>query len=525
MPRSTRLLAVLGLVGGLLTGVAPAAHAAGTTTSSSTSSTTVAPSRAAAAAPAARSVSLTPATGIQGGDMVQVTATGFTPGATLGGGQCIVDSTPDTGDCSGVGLVGSADGTGKLVTSRRVDRWIYVPSAGAWVDCAAPSAGCVIAIADIGNVTGTFATAPLVFGTPPPPPVTRGTITLTPSTVPKLPVFYTVNGTGFRPNAEIELFECGAGASQRADCVTGVVTARTDGSGAFTRQYYGGATISLAGRPPVNCAAASGACVIAAAEAVDFVGTLATQPVMIQVVVVPGAVSAPEGDAGTATVDVPVHLSTASGVPVTVQWSTVFSADWDPTAAAEPGVDYTTASGTVTFAPGVTQQTVPVPVLGDTTPERDETVVVGFHDATNATVGGFYGLGFATITDDDTPTIVPGAASVNEGDTGTTVVLVPVHLSKASSQPVSVDWATVFSSGWDPAVAAQPGVDYDAASGNLVFPPGTTDLTVPVTVRGDTVVESGELIVLQFSNATGGKIGGLLGLGLGGIVDDDAVAT
>ncbi|MGZ4728598.1 MAG: hypothetical protein ACXWB2_12825 [Acidimicrobiales bacterium] len=38
---------------------------------------------------------------------------------------------------------------------------------------------------------------------------------------------------------------------------------------------------------------------------------------------------------------------------------------------------------------------------GDTVVEPDEYVVVSFHHPTNATMGGFWGLGFGVITNDD----------------------------------------------------------------------------------------------------------------------------
>jgi hypothetical protein len=44
---------------------------------------------------------------------------------------------------------------------------------------------------------------------------------------------------------------------------------------------------------------------------------------------------------------------------------------------------------------------VPVTVLGDTTPEPDELVVISFLNPVNARMGGFWGLAFAGIADDD----------------------------------------------------------------------------------------------------------------------------
>jgi hypothetical protein len=73
----------------------------------------------------------------------------------------------------------------------------------------------------------------------------------------------------------------------------------------------------------------------------------------------------------------------------------------DPRFANAPD-DFTMASGTVSFAPGETQSSVPVSVVGDQIDEPDEYVVVSFSNPTNAKIGGFWGLGFGVITDDDT---------------------------------------------------------------------------------------------------------------------------
>lgn len=70
-------------------------------------------------------------------------------------------------------------------------------------------------------------------------------------------------------------------------------------------------------------------------------------------------------------------------------------------AQADPGTDYTAASGTVTFTPGDTAETVTISVHGDRLDEPDEFILVSFHHPTNADRGGPYGLGVARITNDD----------------------------------------------------------------------------------------------------------------------------
>ena len=235
-------------------------------------------------------------------------------------------------------------------------------------------------------------------------------------------------------------------------------------------------------------------------------------------VVVPGSASVPEGSSGTTTVQIPVTLTNPASSTVTVDWSTVPLAGGP--GRADEGTDYTAASGTVTFAPGETAKTVSISVNGDTRVEPDEYIVVSFHDATNAKIGGYWGLGFGAITNDDHATVLPGVGSVVEGDSGTAQLQVPVALSNPSDQTVTVQW-TSTSVASSTAGHADPASDYTPASGTLAFAPGETSKTVSISVNGDTLVEPDEYIVVSFHHATNAKVGGFWGLGFGAITNDD----
>ena len=75
-----------------------------------------------------------------------------------------------------------------------------------------------------------------------------------------------------------------------------------------------------------------------------------------------------------------VTLSNPSSTNVTVVYSTA-------NGTATAGSDYTTAGGTLTFAPGETSKTVTVVVSGDTTFEPNETFTVGLSAPSGATLG------------------------------------------------------------------------------------------------------------------------------------------
>ncbi len=100
-----------------------------------------------------------------------------------------------------------------------------------------------------------------------------------------------------------------------------------------------------------------------------------------------------EGNSGQTAFQFTVSLSTPQIAQVTVDFATA-----DGSAMA-PG-DYTAATGTVTFAPGDTSETVTVQVIGDTAVEPNETFNVNLsNDTGNAVI--LDGQGVATITNDD----------------------------------------------------------------------------------------------------------------------------
>jgi photosystem II stability/assembly factor-like uncharacterized protein len=115
----------------------------------------------------------------------------------------------------------------------------------------------------------------------------------------------------------------------------------------------------------------------------------------------PVAVKVGEGAAGTTRViRIPFDLTHPYGSTVTVNWRTT-DVPANPAVASSAAGDYVAASGTLTFPRGWTRQYVDVVVNGDGVDEPDEVVVVALREPTNATIGGFWGLGFGGITDDD----------------------------------------------------------------------------------------------------------------------------
>ena len=233
--------------------------------------------------------------------------------------------------------------------------------------------------------------------------------------------------------------------------------------------------------------------------------------------VLPGVGSVVEGNSGTTVLQVPVTLSNASAQTVMVLWSTAYGPG-APGYMAVPGADYQASSGTVTFNPGETAKTVTVLVNGDTLVEPDEYLVVSFHDPTNANVGGYWGLGFGIITNDDHATVIPGAGTVVAPLSGSADLVVPVTLSNPSTVAVTAQWTTLFVSGSppDPWLGPQaPTGDYVASSGTVTFPPGQTTAEIHIPVLADSSPGPDEHLVIAFHDPTNATMGGFWGLGFG----------
>ncbi|GIR77917.1 MAG: hypothetical protein CM15mP80_05420 [Alphaproteobacteria bacterium] len=201
-----------------------------------------------------------------------------------------------------------------------------------------------------------------------------------------------------------------------------------------------------------------------------------------------------------------VTLSAASSKTVTVDFAT---ADGTATAAN----DYISASGTLTFNPGITSQTVSVTIVQDTIDEAHETFDVVLSNATNASISDATGV--MTVTDDEaTPSL--SIADASTADETAANLTATVTLSGQSSSTVTVDYAT--SDG-----TASAAADYTNSSGTLTFNPGDTSQTFNIPILADTIDENNETFSVTLSSPTNATINDLLGQFT--IVDDDTEPT
>ncbi len=188
-----------------------------------------------------------------------------------------------------------------------------------------------------------------------------------------------------------------------------------------------------------------------------------------------------------------VTLSGASGLTTTVDYAVTGGT------ASGSGTDFTLAAGTLTFAAGVTSQNITLAIVNDVTTEVDETIIVTLSNPTNSTLGTNTAHTY-TINDNDPPTVAFSATTSN-GSEATTPVTIPVTLSAAYGQTVTVGYSVTGGS------ATSGGTDFILASGTLTFTAGVTSQDISIAVVNDTVTELNETIVVTLASPTVATLG------------------
>jgi hypothetical protein len=166
---------------------------------------------------------------------------------------------------------------------------------------------------------------------------------------------------------------------------------------------------------------------------------------------------------------------------------------------AKAGSDYVSASGTLTFTPGVTIQTFSVAIINDPFDEDNETAILTLSSAHGATLDGANPATLTILDNDDPPTVDFGSAAYSITENEGTLTM-NVTLDSPSGRTITVTYTT--SDG-----TATAGEDYVAISGTLVFTPGITNQTITITIISDELDENDETIIVTLSdveNATTG---------------------
>ncbi|HEY0076244.1 MAG TPA: Calx-beta domain-containing protein [Abditibacteriaceae bacterium] len=175
-----------------------------------------------------------------------------------------------------------------------------------------------------------------------------------------------------------------------------------------------------------------------------------------------------------------VTLSAPQQQRVTVEYATI-------NGTARANADYQGIQRTLSFAPGQVEASIAVSIKDDFTCEGNETFQVRLRNPQGATIAS--GVGLVIIKDDDVSTLTTGAYSLEENDR---TVQFQVMLSVPCEREVRASFITRDG-------LARAGTDYKAMRGQLVFAPGQTSKTFPLTVIDDLATEGDESFSIEWT--------------------------
>lgn len=235
-----------------------------------------------------------------------------------------------------------------------------------------------------------------------------------------------------------------------------------------------------------------------------------------QVLMTLGNASIFEGNSGTSILKLPVTLGGANATTVTGLASavTISGTGFHPATAGSActaGVDFISFSNVPFSIPPNTPNgtlSVNITICGDAVIEPDEQIFVFL---SNVTGGAFCTTescaAIGTIADDDgPPSISINDIASSEPAFGTKTVSFTVSLHHASSQTVTVHYATRDGTAKICTLNLLNCGDYLPTSGTLTFPPNTLSATIPVTIRGDGLQEPTESFFVDLSSPTNATI-------------------
>jgi hypothetical protein len=183
---------------------------------------------------------------------------------------------------------------------------------------------------------------------------------------------------------------------------------------------------------------------------------------------------------------------------------------------AKDGVNYTHASGTLTFGPGATQKTFSVPIINDTQYQPTLTVLLGLSNPSTGAALGAQSAAVLSITDDDLAgTLSLSAGSYTTSETAGTATIT-VNRTGGAASGVTVFYTTVDGT-------AVAGVDYLRAFGTLTFPAGVSSQAFPVKILNDGTLHPDRSLGIALHKPSAGATLGTPSVGTLTIQSDDPV--
>ncbi|WP_346320927.1 Calx-beta domain-containing protein [Chitinophaga sp. YIM B06452] len=213
-----------------------------------------------------------------------------------------------------------------------------------------------------------------------------------------------------------------------------------------------------------------------------------TVPANLALTVTKGSDASESGVNGSFNISLPTGIISSADITV----------NYTIGGTAGAGTDYTALTGTVVIPAGQSSVTVPVTAIDDQVIEATETVLLTLNGGTSGSLV-FTGTGSATvnITDNDAVpanlalTITKGADAAEPATNGNFVIGLPTGIT--SSEDITVNYTVA---------GTASSTDYTALSGTVVIPAGQNNVSVPVTVTDDQVIEVTETVIATLTGGT-----------------------
>ncbi len=200
----------------------------------------------------------------------------------------------------------------------------------------------------------------------------------------------------------------------------------------------------------------------------------------------------PTATAGFAVAAASVTESLASPMIVALAraQTAAVSVDYAVTGGTATAADYSSGTGTLTFAPGETSKALPLSIVNDGDQESSEIVIVTLSNPTGGIALSPNTTHTRTVIDDDTMSFSISATTA------------------AAAEPAANGLFTITRSGTgtgdvtlnlDVTGTATAGGDYTAIAANVVFPGGSTSVTLPVSVIDDALAEESETVFVAIA--------------------------
>jgi hypothetical protein len=165
------------------------------------------------------------------------------------------------------------------------------------------------------------------------------------------------------------------------------------------------------------------------------------------------------------------------------------------------GTEYTSTSGTLSFAAGETSKSFTVSVANDDDDDGAKTFNVTLSSPSNASLASGLNTAVVTVNDDETLAFGSGSFKFSKSNYAVTEnsgeAAVTVQRAGGSTFAASVTYSTT-------SLTASAGTDYESTSGTLTFAPGEAAKTILIPIVKDTVADTGETFGIDLNSATNG---------------------